>query len=129
MKGTTMKARIAFISFILVFAFTLTTNAGGKNELQKYLSDTAKKVKATDNPVEKRQILSESFESMSKALDQVQDSWLISVDDQAGIKMIKDKLQEKQYELAGTNGEQAAEMITISVVTLLLILIVVILLV
>lgn len=144
-----MKARIAFISIFLVFAFALTINAGGKNELQKYFSDTAKKVKATDDPVEKRQILSESFESMSKALDQVQDSWLISIDDQAGIEILRATLKEKQDELAGINGyervsdqqlnsfsdyvvqdtEQADQMITVSLVTLLLIIILIVLLV
>jgi hypothetical protein len=149
MKGTTMKARIAFISIIMVFAFALTINAGGKNELQKYFSDAAKKVKATDNPVEKRQILSESFENMSKALDRVQDSWLISKDDQAGIESLKATLKEKQDELAGINGyervsdqqlnsfsdyvvqdtEQADQMITISLVTLILIIILIVLLV
>ena len=149
MKGATMKARIAFISIIMVFALTLTTNAGGKNELQKYFSDTAKKVKATENAIEKRLILSESFKSMNKALEQVQGSWLVSTDDRAAIDKFKAALKEKQDELAGINGyervsdqqlnsfsdyvvqdtEQADQMITVSLVTLILIIILIVLLV
>jgi hypothetical protein len=86
---------------------------------------------------------------MAKALDKVQSSALISKDDRVGIDRFKATLREKQDELAGSNGyvrvsdeqlnafsdyvvqdmEQAAEMITISVVTLLLIIILIVLLV
>jgi len=143
-----MKARIAFISIILAFVIVLPLNAGGKNELQKYFSETAKKVKATEKTVEKRKILDESFQKMFNALNVVQNSVFVSEDDRLGIDQFKSSIKEKQNELAGTNGfeqvpdnqlnsfadyvvqdsEQAAETITISVVTLLLILIVVILL-
>jgi ribosomal protein S20 len=127
---------------------TLPLNAGGKGELQKYFSDVAKKVKATENTSEKRKILNESFQSMSKALDKVQSSGLISKEDQVGIDRFKAKLQEKQDELAGVNGfervsdaqlntfsdyivqdmEQAA-VLTISLIAVLLIIIIVVLLV
>lgn len=143
-----MKARIVFISIILAFVIVLPLNAGGKNELQKYFSETAKKVKATEKTVEKRKILDESFQKMFNALNVVQNSVFVSEDDRLGIDQFKSSIKEKQNELAGTNGfeqvpdnqlnsfadyvvqdsEQAAETITISVVTLLLILIVVILL-
>ncbi|MBF8296946.1 MAG: hypothetical protein HW389_3491, partial [Bacteroidetes bacterium] len=123
--------------------------AGDKGQLQQYLSDAAHKVRATENPSEKRKILTESFQTMAKALDKVQSSALISKDDRVGIDRFKATLREKQDELAGSNGyvrvsdeqlnafsdyvvqdsEQAAEMITISVVTLLLIIILIVLLV
>ena len=144
-----MTARRAFGSLIMMFVLALPADAGGKGELQKYFSDAANKVKATDNPSEKRKILNESFQTMSKALDMVQDSPLISKDDGVRIDRFKATLQEKQDELAGSNGyvrvsdeqlnafsdyvvqdmEQADQIITISLVTLLLIIILIVLIV
>lgn len=148
MKGATMKARIAFGSIVMMFVLALPAHAGGKGEIQKHFSDAARKVKMTENASEKRTILNESFQSMSKALDMAQRSPLISKDDGVAISRFTAILQEKQDELAGRNGyvrvsdvqlnafsdyvvqdmEQAAQTITISVVTLLLILILVVLL-
>ncbi len=143
-----MKVRIAFGFIVMMFVFTLPAAAGGKAELQKYFNDAASRVKATEVPSEKRAILSESFETMSKALEMAQQMPLASKEDYAGIDRFKAALQEKQNELAGINGyervsdlqlnafsnyvvqdmEQAAQTVTISVVTLLLILILVVLL-
>ena len=133
----------------MVCVLALAANAGGRGELQKYLSDAAIKVKATADPVEKRNILNQSFQTMSAALDMAQKSELISKNDGVGIDRFRAALQEKQDELAGSNGfvrvpdaqlnafsnyvvqdmEQADQFITISVVTLLLIIILVVLLV
>jgi len=86
---------------------------------------------------------------MSKALDKVQSLGLIAKDDQISIERFKATLKEKQDELTGSNGfvqvpdeqlntfsdyvvqdmEQAAQVITISVVTLLLIILIIVLLV
>ena len=86
---------------------------------------------------------------MSKALDIVQSSPSISKDDGVTIDRLKASLQEKQAELAGSNGyvrvpdeqlnafsdyvvqdmEQADQIITISLVTLLLIVILIVLMV
>jgi hypothetical protein len=131
----------------MTIVMALPAMAGGRTELQQYFNDTAIKVKATDNPIEKRQILNESFGTMLTSLDMLQNSALMSQDDGIGIARFKANIQEKQNELTGTSGyapvpdkqlnafadyvvqdsEQAVEMITISVVTLLLIIIVVIL--
>jgi hypothetical protein len=133
----------------MMFVFILPANAGEKGELQKYFSNVANKVKATENASEKRKILNESFQNMSKTLDKVQSLWLISEDDRIGIERLKATLQENQDELEGSNGfervsdaqlnafsnyvvqdmEQADQMITISLVTLLLIIILIVLLV
>lgn len=149
MKDPTMRARIALGFIVMIFVLALPANAGGKAELQKYFSDAAIKVKTTDNPSDKRQILDESFQTMSKALDMVQSSPSISQDDGVSIGRVKAILQEKQDELAGSNGyvrvsddqlnafsdyvvqdmEQADQIITISLVTLLLIIILIVLLV
>ena len=142
-----MKSRRAIGFIAMMFVLTLSANAGGKDGLQKYFNDAAAKVKATNSPSEKRAILTESFQAMAKALNIVQHSPLISKDDRAGLDHFKSALQEKQDELAGSNGyvrvaderlndfssyvvqdmEQADQVITISVVTLLLILLVVVL--
>lgn len=142
-----MKARTGFGIIVMMLALAITAQAGGKGQLQKYFSDAANKVKATENVVEKRAILQESFESMSGVLDMVQGSPSISQADRDGLARLQSTLQEKQDELAGVNGyervadgqlnafaqyvvqdmEQADQMITISVVTLLLILILVVL--
>jgi hypothetical protein len=143
-----MKTRIVLGSIIMIFVLALPVHAGGKGDIQKYFSDAASKVKATNNPSEKREILNESFNTMSKTLDMVQGSPLISKDDRINIAHFKATLQEKKDELAGTNGytrvsdaqlnafsnyvvqdmEQAAEMVTISVVALVLIILVLVLL-
>lgn len=131
-----------------MFVLVIPASAGGKGELQKHFNNVANKVKATENVTEKREILNESFQKMSRALNKLQSSGLIPDEDQKGVEGLKTKLQENQDELAGTNGFQRvpdsqlnnfsdyvvqnmeqAEMITISLVTLLLIIILVILLV
>ena len=142
-----MKTLIAFGFIIMMFVLAIPVNAGGKDKLQKYFSDAALKVKATENASEKREILNESFQSMSNALSKVQNSGLISKDDRIGIERFKAALREKQNELAGINGYQRvsdeqlnnfsnyvvqdmeqAQMITISLVALLLIILLAVLL-
>jgi hypothetical protein len=56
MKGLTMKLQIALGTIAVMFIMALPVNAGGTNGLQKYFSDAAAKVKATNNPSEKREI-------------------------------------------------------------------------
>ena len=144
-----MTLRITLGFIVMIFVLALPARAGGKEELQNYFSNTADKVKAAVDPSEKRAILDESFQTMSKALEIAQSSPLIANDDLIGIDRFKAALQEKQDELAGSNGfvrvsddqldafsdyvvqdsEQAAEVITISLVTLLLIIILVVLIV
>jgi hypothetical protein len=122
--------------------------AGGKGEIQKYFSDAASRAKATADPVEKRQILDESFNTMFTALDIAQTLPFISKNDSLGIVRFRATLREKQDELAGRNGyvrvsdqqlnafssyvvqdiEQADEVITISLLTLVLIILLVVLL-
>jgi|SRR3989339_492792 len=142
-----MKTLIAFGFIIMMFVLAIPVNAGGKDKLQKYFSDAALKVKATENASEKRKILNESFQNMSKALDKVQNSCLISKDDRIGIDRFKAALREKQNELAGINGYERvsdeqlnnfsnyvvqdmeqAQTITISLVALLLIILLAVLL-
>lgn len=123
--------------------------AQATEDIKGYFSETAAKVKAEPDPDKKREILGNSLERMTDALDKVDKSGLVSKEDRAGLDSFRNALQEKQNELAGTDGfdpipnsqlnnfsdyvvqsmEQADRTITVSVVTALLILIVVILLV
>ncbi len=144
-----MLTRTVFGVVVMMFVLVQAGFAGGKDDIQKYFNDTASKVKATTDPAEKRAILNKSLETMSKALDKVQSSPLISKEDRAGIDQFKAALHENQDELTGSNGyervsdaqlnafseyvvqnmEQADRTITISLVTALLIVIIIILLV
>jgi hypothetical protein len=148
MKGAAMKSRTALTSMVIMICIlALPAFGGGKGELQGYFNDAATKAKATADVSQKRQILNESFHTISTALDIVRSLPLVSNDDVAGIDRLKATLQEKQDELAGTNGyarvpdaqlnafsdyvvqdlEQADQVITISLVTLLLIVILIVL--
>jgi hypothetical protein len=144
-----MKTRIVYGYIFMAFGLALTSPAAGKGEIQQYFNTAAVKVKSTDNPSEKRAILTESLQTMSKALDIVQQSSTMSRADGSGIARLRATLDEKQHELAGTNGytrvsdvqlnafsdyvvqdlEQADQLITISLVTLLLVIILIVLLV
>ncbi len=143
-----MSARIAFGFVVMIFLLAFPANADGKKELQRHFNDVATKVKATDEPTEKRVILDESFRTMLEALDMVQRSQLISKDDGVALDLFKATLRENQDELAGINGfapvpddqlnsfsnyvmqsvEQADGTISISLVSLLLIVILLVLL-
>ena len=148
-KHSTATTLIILGSIIILLLLALPAHAGGMGELQRYFSDVAVKVRATEDPNEKREILNQSFQTMFAALDMAQKSELISKNDGVGIARFRAALQEKQDELAGRNGyvrvpderlnafseyvvqdtEQADQTITISVITLLLVIILVVLLV
>jgi hypothetical protein len=143
-----MKVRTIFGTMVMMFFLVQIGNGGTKENIQKYFNNTACKVKATNDAVQKRDILNTSLQTMSKALDKVENSGLISQDDLASVDRFKTALQEKQDELTGSNGyervpdaqlnafseyvvqdmEQAEKTVTISVVTALLIVIILILL-
>jgi hypothetical protein len=142
-----MKAKTIIAVLVMSFVAVQAGWAEGKEGIQKYFNDAAQNVKMTADPEQKREILHHSFQTMSKALDQVESSGLVSKDDRDGIKRIKTALQEKQDELTGDNGyervadaqlnafsdyvvqdmEQAYQSVTISLVSALLIIIILIL--
>ena len=139
---TTLRV-IIIMMCVLVYAGI----AVGQESVQKYFNDAACKVKATTDPSQKREMLNNELQNMSKALDKVRSSSLVSKTDRAAMDRFKTSLQEKQDELAGTNGyervsdgqldafsdyvvqdmEQADKTITVSVVTALLIVIIIVL--
>ncbi len=99
-----MKTRIIFGSILIMFLFTLPAIAGGKDQIQKYFSDAAKKVNAAENASEKRDILDKSFKNMFNALEKVQNSGFVSQDESKGIDLFKATMKERQDELIGANG-------------------------
>jgi ABC-type transporter Mla subunit MlaD len=131
----------------MTFLLVQAANAGGKDRIQTHFNDIASEVKATTDPAQKREILNQALQNMSKALDRVQNLPLTSKEDRASLNRFKTTLQEKQEELAGLNGyervadaqlnafsdyvvqdmEQAEKNITISLVAALLIVIIIIL--
>lgn len=144
-----MAVRTILGIFTVLFIFFSAGKAGGREDLQEFFNDAAIKAKATPDPAEKRDILNTSLDKMSRALDLAQNSSILSDEERTGVQRFKSALVEKQDELAGRNGyervpdeklndfsdyvvqdtEQAAEYITISVVTLLLIIILIVLIV
>jgi len=144
-----MFSRIILGVAVMMCFMVNSGNAGGKEGIQKYFNDTAGKVKATAEPAQKRAILQDALQTMSTALDKVQNSRLISKTDRASLAGFKATLQEKQDELAGNNGyervadaqlnafshyivqdmEQASKTITITTLTAILVGVIVILLV
>jgi len=146
-KENAMVRRNVVRLVVLIGALGIAGVAFGQDKVHEYLNDTALKVKATESPVQKREILSKSLSDMTKALDTVQNAPMTSEQDDVNLGRIQAMLQEKTDELAGTNGfervpddqlnafstyivqdmEQADKTISIGIVTLLLIIIIIIL--
>lgn len=143
-----MNTRNGVVSLIMMLLLAVPAYAIGTDEVQHYFKDTARKVKATDIVVEKRAILHGSLGTMSRVLDALQQSPSLSSGDAAGIQRLKATLRDKQNELSGVDGftrvpdaqlnafadyvvqdlEQADQVITISLVTLLVAIILLVLL-
>lgn len=142
-----MMVRTILGAFIVLFALTQAVSAGGAGDIGSHFNNTALEVKATDNPAQKRDILRNSLETMTIALDRIENFNLVSVEDRAGAKLLRATLQEKQDELGGMNGfervadtqlnsfadyvvqdmQQADQYVTISLVAVLLIVILLVL--
>jgi septal ring factor EnvC (AmiA/AmiB activator) len=142
-----MVKRTALLVVVMMCVLVSAGLAAGQDNVQKYFNDAAREVKAAADPSQKRAILDNKIEDMSKALGTVRNSRLVSQADREGLDRLNASLQEKRDELAGTNGyarvaddqlnsfsdyvvqdmEQADRTITIGVVTALLIVIIIIL--
>lgn len=144
-----MPIKITLCLIVAIGALGFAQVARGQDSIHGYFNETSQKVKATDSPAQKREILSNSLADMTQAIETIKDAPMTSEQDDVNLDRIKATLQEKSDELAGINGfervpdnqlnafssyivqdmEQADKTVTISVVTLLLIIIIVILLV
>ena len=144
-----MFTRTVLRLIVVIGALGCAGVALGQDKVHSYFNDTALKVKATESPVQKREILSKSLGDMTRAIDTARSAPLTSEQDAANLDRVKATLQEKSDELAGINGfdrvpddqlnafstyvvqdmEQADKTITISLVVALLIVIIIILIV
>lgn len=142
-----MLTRITLRLIVVIVALGCAGVAFSQDRVHEYFNDTARKVQATENPIQKREILSKSLVDMTKVLDTVKNAPLTSTQDDANLDRVKATLLAKSEELAGTNGfdrvpddqlnafstyivqdmEQADKTISIGLVTLLLIIIIIIL--
>lgn len=143
-------SNVRAIAALLVFGFlALPVQAQQTNQIKKYLGETVASVRATPDPVQKREILDQSLSNLSKAIDRIESAGLIQPEERAGMETFESTLQDKRDELAGVNGftrvpdsqldsyssyvmqdvEQAAESVTISLVAALLVIIILILIV
>jgi hypothetical protein len=134
-----MKTRNVVVSLVMMLLFAMPAHAVGKGEVQQYFRDTAMRVKATNVAAEKRAILNGSLNTMTGVLVILQRTPTLSPSDAVGIERLKANLRDKQNELSGEHGfvqvpdarlnsfadyvvqdlEQADQVITISLVTLL----------
>jgi hypothetical protein len=144
-----MLIRAALRLMVVIGALGCAGVAMGQNRVYNYFNDTALKVKATEDPVVKREILSTNLREMTRAVEAAKNSPLTSEPDDIRLACVEASLQAKCDELAGINGfdrvpddqlnafstyvvqdmEQARETITISLVAALLIVIIIILIV
>ena len=115
---------------------------------KKHINSVVQKVKAEENPQEKRDLLNDSFDNLLKSFDRVETMATLSSADQTALNELKSNITEKKNELNGMEGfkrvqdnqlnnfanfvqqdmEQADSTVTISVTVLLLIIIILILL-
>jgi hypothetical protein len=141
-----------FLSFVLLFISTSVFAGNNEmlgNKIKEYFNDMNQKVKAADNPAEKRDIMNSSFTKLTDAFTKLGSTYNLSVNDKTFLNSFKNRISEKYSELNGLNGykkvsdhdlnkfadyvrqdmEIADKYVTISITTLLLIAIIVILLV
>ena len=147
-----MKQLYKFTLIVLFAGFSTGIMAQSASDAQarfkKHINSVVEKVQSTDEAVEKRAILNNSFENLIGAIEKVESMKAIPEADKEGLVSLKDDILEKKDELNGENGfrkvpnnslndfanfvqqdlEQADSTVTISVTTLLLVILILILL-
>ncbi len=138
-------------SVFLVFAIQSTAVAQSINlteTFKKSFNETVQEVHKTEDATEKRMLLNESFNKMTRAIERIETKANLSEEEVAQLAAYKSEIQEKKSELNGTDGfervldkdlnnfsdysqqhmEQADRTITIGVTAALLIIIIILLL-
>ena len=146
-----MKKLTLVLFFASLIGFLNPLNAqvkDGHEALKKHINSVVEKVKETETPDKKREILDESLTNMVTAIDRVSKRSSVTETDKEGLKEFKTMLTERKDELNGVNGftrvpnnklnnyanfiqqdiEQADTTLTISLTTVLLIVIILLLL-
>jgi hypothetical protein len=119
-----------------------------EDTLKEYISEIAVKIQSTEDPVEKREILTTALEKIIRTFDALEDVPAISQKKRAALASLRQDFKDKYNELNGLNGfervadeeldnfavyimqdlEQARNYITLSLGALLLIILVIIIL-
>ena len=138
---------VVFMAVLTITAFGHAGAALSQDVIHNHLNEVVVKVKAADDPAQKRVILGDGIDRLAGAVHAARGSGLMSPDDAADLARMEATLRDKSDELAGRNGfdrvpddrlnafsnyvvqdmQQARNTVTISVVALVLILLLVIL--
>ncbi len=142
--------KTGFITLLSLMLITPSIAGNGnvklENKLKEYFHNTAERVHKAETSAEKREILDNSLDKLTEALNRVEKTNLTDSDAKA-VKALKNRVAEKTKELNGLEGydkvanaqldnfadyvqqdmEQANRYITISVTTVLLIIIILLL--
>ena len=103
------KFRAIFLMMVLPFLFmayahpVLAQDEAAKlqNKLKGYLNEVAVKVKNTEDPAQKREILNSTFEKVFKAVDKVEQLPAAGKENQNFLATFRQGVQEKYDELNG----------------------------
>src|ERR1700752_3838988 len=82
--------------------------APAQDRIKDYFNETALKVQATEDPVQKREILSKSLADMTQAIEIAKSSPMSSDQDDAPLDRLQSVLRERSDELAGADGFERA---------------------
>lgn len=94
-------------STFLVFAINSVAFSQSVNlteTFKKSFNETVQQVQNTEDAVEKRTLLNESFDKMTEVIERIESKVTLSEDKSAQLKTLKNEIQEKKSELNGKDG-------------------------
>jgi hypothetical protein len=89
-----MFKRIVLRLIVVIGTLGIANAAMGQDRVHEYLNNTALKVKATTNPVEKREILSQNLAEITRAIDTVKGAPLTTDQDRTNLSRLQATLLE-----------------------------------
>ena len=133
---------------LVVLTGTVAAQDSLSETFKEHFNETVQNVKASDDPVEQRDLLNTSFDKMVHAINRIDESADLTNEERDQLLSFKDQIEEKKSELNGLDGfdevqddelidfsdysqqeiEQANRTITLSLTTALLIVLILILL-
>jgi len=99
-------------SIILLFVIHTMSVAQSTNvgeALKNHFNETVQQVQQTDDSIEKRAILNESFTKMILTIDRIESRANLSQDERTLLNSFKSDLLDKKNELAGLDGFNQVE--------------------
>lgn len=144
----TLLTALTTIVLVLTFQSVSLAQSNVSESFKKHFNETVLEVKNTTSPIEKRDLLNESFGKMMSTIDRIESNVKLDASNSMNLDAFRSGLNEKISELNGLEGfdkvgdeeldefsdysqdyiEQANRTITIGVTTALLILIILLLL-